>query len=49
MTFAHTFRMCRGNTSKIYLQKDLEEGFRQLWCILHRMQEDMVSMNEEQK
>lgn len=31
----------------MYLQKDLEDNFRKLQCILHRMQEDMVSMNEE--
>lgn len=31
----------------MYLQKDLEDSFRKLECILHRTQEDIVSVNEE--
>lgn len=49
MTFTDTFRICTEQTFKIYLQKDLEESFNKLWCFLHRMQEDMDSMNQELK
>lgn len=46
MTFTHSFRICREQTSEIYLQKNLEESFRELWYILYRMQKDIVLMNE---